>query len=295
MRILVVGCGYVGERAALAWARQGHEIVAVTRSQSRADQWQLRGWESIVTDIAQSGALRSLPEVDLCLYAVGYDRASGLPRRQVTVDGLGRVLSALRGLVGRLIYISSSSVYGQDAGEWVNEDSKCEPRTESGQLCLAAEQLVQAAARDMSATILRLSGIYGPNRLLARVAQLRNGDPLGGRGDAWLNLIHVDDVVNALQRLAEPQTVERESGACQLLLLSDEQPVLRSTFYTELARLVQAPAPSFDSSLPVRSGAINVGKRCDSQRIREVLGLVLRFPTVAVGLPQAVAATPDLT
>ncbi len=146
MRILIVGCGYLGLRAAQMWDEQGAEIVAVTRSPVRAAEWSSRGWEPVVGDITQPETLANIKPIDFCLYAVGYDRHTEHSKRAVYIDGLRFTLQQLRRKTPRLLYISSSSVYGQDDGTWVDETSPCEPRTESGQICLEAEHLLETAA-----------------------------------------------------------------------------------------------------------------------------------------------------
>lgn len=277
MHVLIVGCGYVGLRAAQEWLRRGETVSALTRSPVRAAEWAALGINPAVGDVLDPDALRQLPAADLCLYAVGLDRSSGHDQRTVYVDGLRNVLDETRSRIPRLIYLSSTSVYGQDAGEWVNEDSPCRPERENGRVCLDAEQLVREFAdladAPFAAQILRLAGIYGPGRLIGRVDQLRNRTRLTGNPDAWLNLVHVNDLVSAILRLGEGEP--RNS----LHLLSDCRPVRRREFYETLAGLAGTPAPVFRSD---EDRALN--KRCDSSRIREELGFAFRFPTIVEGL-----------
>ena len=286
MRILIFGCGYLGGRVAAVWREAGHEVLAVTRSSDRATELEHLGLTPVVADVTRPETLSHLPQVDLCLYAVGFDRSGGASKREVYVQGLGHVLQHLVGRCSRLIYISSSSVYGQDAGEWVDANSPCNPLTESGEISLDAENSVRGAAVQFpgGVEIVRLSGIYGPNRLLTRVDHLRAGQPLGGRPDAWLNLIHVADAATAVVRLSEQSGLPSSS---RTFLLSDDAPVLRGDFYGLLAQLTNAPPPQFDTSLPTRSGGEGTGKRCCARIIKEILGLQLEFPSFRDGLPQS--------
>lgn len=295
MHILVIGCGYLGERAALAWSAQGHQISALTRSPDRGAGWQTRGWRAVVGDVTQPeslACLQQLPPIDLCLYAVGFDRNSGASRREVYEAGLATALQGIAPRCDRLVYISSSSVYGEDAGGRVTAASPCEPTTESGQVCLAAEDWLSRQAEQRAdfcrggVLILRLTGIYGPGRLLARVDQLQRGEPLGGNPEAWLNLIHVDDAVQCLLRLSTSWPVQQQRVRRELL--SDTQPVRRRDFYSGLAKLVGAPAPRFDETVPTRSGSGGLGKCCDSASLLSELGLSLLFPTWETGLVDAV-------
>ena len=286
---LIVGCGYLGRRVAKAWMATGHKVTALTRSTTRAKDWTGEGIHPVIGDICEPTTLTTLPAVETVLFAVGYDRTSGRTQQAVYVDGLKNLLQVLAGRTKRFIYISSSSVYGQSAGEWVDETSDCQPVQSGGECCLLAEQLVHSAfptdPSAVSANVLRLSGIYGPGRLLSRVESLRAGEPLSGRGDAWLNLIHVDDAVRAVLACDE----RGQPG--QTYLVSDDRPISRAEYYGRLAELANCPPPRFNpESLPSRgSGGLN--KRCRNTRLREELRVDLQFPTINEGLPHSLAAT----
>lgn len=132
--------------------------------------------------------------------------------------------------------------------------------------------------RSPYANVLRLSGIYGPARLLTRVEALRAGQPISGRGDAWLNLIHVDDAASAVI------ACEKRGIAGETYLISDNKPVRREAYYSRLATLTQAPPPHFAEEIASKRGSGGLNKRCDNQKAREDLGLVLAFPSITSGL-----------
>ena len=121
-------------------------------------------------------SLADLPEVASVLFAVGYSRTSEASIHEVYVEGLRNVLDALPAATGPVVYISSTGVYAQKDGQWVDEDSECEPDREGGRACLAAEQCLVAHLRGAGATILRMAGLYGPGRL-PRSADLIAGHP----------------------------------------------------------------------------------------------------------------------
>lgn len=290
MRRLIVGCGYLGKRVAARWLAAGDCVSALTRSTENATRFSTSGMVPYVGDVLVPESLSQLPEVDTVLWAVGWDRSSGKSQQDVYVTGLENTLRHLAGRGSQLIYISSTSVYGQSAGEWVDEHSACRPTQPNGEVCLAGEQLVYNFRNEQQtrATVLRLSGIYGPGRLLSRIASLQSGEPLAGNPEAWLNLIHVDDAAEAVlccAAAADPHP---------LYLVSDDEPLSRRTYYSALATLVGAPPPRFEESASPsgrRSGGeslTGLNKRCRNTLAKRALAWQLQFPTYRQGLPQAV-------
>ncbi len=292
---LIIGCGYLGRRVASRWLSQGDSVTALTRSVENAAELKTIGIEPVLGDVLSPHTLAALPEVETVLWAVGWDRTSGPTQREVYVSGLENVLRQITGRCSRLISISSTSVYGQSGGEWVDESTPCTPTQPNGQVCLAAEQLLghwlPGTGKIPAATAIRLSGIYGPNRLLSRVAALRSGEPLAGNPEAWLNLIHVEDAADVVVHCA--------AAAPQhpLFLISDNEPLTRRTYYQALAELVSAPAPRFTEevgerdSTPVPAGetrTLGFNKRCRNTFARQALNWEPRFPTYREGLAQAI-------
>jgi nucleoside-diphosphate-sugar epimerase len=227
---LILGCGYLGRRVGALWLARGQRIVALTRR--NADALRAAGIEPVTGDVLDPTSLRQLPHASTVLFAVGMDRDAGRSMREVYVTGLANVLDTLPACT-RFIYVSSTSVYGQTDGCWVNEDSATEPTEESGKVVLEAEQLLRARRPD--AIILRFAGIYGPGRLLREQA-IRKGEPLVGDANKWLNLIHVADGAAAV--------LETESRATpgETYNIADGTPVTRRDFYTLQAELLGTEA-----------------------------------------------------
>jgi nucleoside-diphosphate-sugar epimerase len=281
MRALILGCGYLGERVARLWQAGGCDVHAVTRRDERARTFQEQGWTSILADVTDTGSLVGLPAADVVLYAVGREpRRTSQTMREVALDGLNNVLDVLVGRVERFLFISSTSVYGQSQGEWVDEQSICEPIRENGRVLVTAESLVHQRMGP-AARVLRLAGIYGPGRLIARIETLREGVVLSGHPEAWLNLVHVDDAAASVVASAE------RAGSETTWLVSDDRPVQRQEYFGRLAELVSAPPPRFDPErVSPRTSGLN--KRCRNQRLKDELGVELLFPSFAEGLPHAV-------
>lgn len=286
---LIIGCGYVGRRVAQKWIERGDTVFALTRSAEHANQLHELGVQSVIGDVTDAATLVALPAAETVLYAVGFDRKSGHAMRDVYVGGLRNVLDRVAKTARKFVYVSSTSVYGQQAGERVDETSPCEPATENGRICREAEELVRQVLPkgdgfgERGAVILRLAGIYGPGRLIARMEALKRGDPLPGNPDAWLNLIHVDDAVTTVLAAAD----RGRSG--DTYLVCDDEPPMRRDYYAQLAKLVGVPVPPMtpeSTSSDASPAALN--KRCSNRKLRAELCVNLLFPTIATGLPQAV-------
>ncbi len=284
-RKLVIGCGYLGERVAQRWLDSGHETWALTRSELRAARLVNSGISPVIGDILDPDSLKKLPQAETALYAVGFDRASKPSKRAVYVDGLRNVLEQIQGRCRRLVYVSSTSVYGQNSGEFVDEFSDVSPIEENGRICRDAETVVwenfRRESRDTGeckTVVLRLAGIYGPGRLLAREQQLREGRLLTGNLDGWLNLIDVEDAVQAVL------AAEDRGKSGETYLVSDDRPIRRREYYAALAQQLDLAPPEFEELASDAPESERLNKRCVNRRMREELGVELRSPTIIEGL-----------
>ena len=272
---LIIGCGYLGRRVAARWLRAGRRVAALTRGNSSS--LASIGIEPIVGDVLHPESLQRLPPAATVLYAVGMDRSAGASMHDVYVGGLKNVLDALPDCA-RFIYVSSTGVYGQSDGDWVNEDSPTEPTEESGRVVLEAERLIKS--RLTSFTILRFAGLYGPDRLLRKAAILK-GEPLVGDSEKWLNLIHVDDGADAVLAL------EAHISSGETYNIVDNEPTHRRDFYELLAKLLNAPPAAFDHRPEPGSANRRVGNR----KVTNAVNWRPRLFNYQQGLPAAVAAS----
>lgn len=286
MRRLIAGCGYLGARVARLWLAAGDEVHALTRrgTQTRhLDQLALRPLQGDVTDPA---TLPQLPRVDTLVWSVGFNRCAGDTIRDARVQGLAHLLPRLPAAPRRIIYISSTGVFGETDGSWVDESTACRPRGAGGRDCLDAERLLLGTRWARRTVILRLAGIYGPGRL-PKLAGLRGGLPLDAAPDGLLNLIHVDDAARVVQRAAD-----RPLPLPRVYLISDGHPVRRGDFYAEAARLLHTPPPVFRHPVAASDGTGHEGghKRVCNQRMRAELNPTLQFPSYREGLADIVQA-----
>ncbi|NLY02970.1 MAG: SDR family oxidoreductase [Rhodopirellula sp.] len=282
---LIFGCGYLGMRAARRWLAEPGEVFAVTRSSRRAAELESEGIVPILADVTRPDSLVGFPSADTVLYSIGYDPRGEASREEVYVGGLQAALAALPPEIGRLLYVSSTGVYGDSDGRPVDEDSPCRPNRESGRAILAAEQFLRQHPFSRRAIVLRLAGMYGPQRI-PRIADLRAGRPLNVPEGAHLNLIHVDDAVAAIlaaESRADPPAVYN---------ICDGQPCSRRVFYRCLAGLLGQPEPQFvelsrEEAASQRAGA---DKQVLNARMVADLGISLGYPSFREGLAAIVAS-----
>jgi nucleoside-diphosphate-sugar epimerase len=274
---MVVGCGYLGKCVAKNAILMGDLVWGTTRQRSKFDEFQSLGIEPLILDWTQPETLSRLPEVDRILISVSYDRQNHQSRRESQVGGLHNLLGAIP-TETPLCYISTTGVYHQTDGQWVDEESPAIPTREGGQVHLEAEQLLEELRPESPWTVLRLAGIYGPNRV-PRAADVTAGRPIASPPEGYLNLIHVEDASTAV--LASWSQAKEK-----LYVVADDEPVVRGEFYREIARQTQAPEPKFiapnsDAPVTMRSAS---NKRIRNKRMRRDLVPNLRFPTFREGL-----------
>ena len=305
--VLVVGTGYLGSRVAGLATREEVTVHTTTRTREKFPAFRSQGWSPVRFDWTQEPgpeneipALSASPRV---LVAVSYDRNSGVGREESQVGGLKRLLGLLPA-DARICYISTTGVYHQVDGAWVDESSPAEPSREGGRAHLRAEELIQQNRFDGRWHVLRLSGIYGPGRV-PRIADVRDGRPIASLETGYLNLIHVDDAAAAVlaswhllgQRMIAPEASRSDHHAHEddnagLFLISDDEPVVRREFYQEIARQCGAPPPQFkapavDSPKLMRSES---NKRIRNQKMKRVLLPTLRYPNYRSGLADVLDA-----
>ena len=271
-RRLIVGCGYLGERLASRWLAAGSRVWGLVRTPSRLARLSEAGVEPIVADVAAPLPLPALPEVDTVVWAVGFDRTAGRSYREVHVDGLRRLLDAITGNP-RLIFVSSTGVWGRVDGQRVDEATPPHPDREAGRVLLEAEALLGGHPKGPG-TVLRLAGIYGPGRL-PRIDDLRASRPLEADPDSWLNLIHVDDAAAVVMAVAD------HAGPGPLYVVSDGRPVRRRDFYARLADLVGSPPPNW---IPPAADARGGDKRVDPRRLFAEIGPAFSHPDAIAAL-----------
>ncbi len=275
--LLIIGFGFLGRRVTKAATELGYEVTATSRSEKRRTEIEAVGSSFLRFDI-NSPSIR-LSSYDAWVWCPAFDRSAGVTVHSAVVSGLMRAIASSDTAPKHLVFTGTTSVYGQTSGEWVDENSVCEPRTESGRAHVEAEKRLHAWAADQGsiATILRLSGLYGPERVIRRQA-IAAGEPIACHPDTWLNVVHGDDAASACLHALNSE----KSG---IFNISDDRPVMRREYYETLARLLNAPAPTFIDPRPDE----DVGdKRVSNRKARRELGWAPTYPDIEKGLTAAI-------
>lgn len=267
-KVLIVGCGDVGSRLAARLVAAGHEVHALRRS-----AFSLPGVHALQGDVTEPASLRFPAGLDAAFVLLAPGESGEEAYRRVYLEGTKHVLEALAGQsLTRLFWVSSSSVYGQDDGSWVDEDSVTLPASPTAQLLLQSEQLLEAAA--WPATVVRFAGIYGPGRLrLLRWVQ--SGREVQMHPPAWTNRIHVEDCAGLLDFLFVEQL--KGTNLASVYIGVDDEPALQHEVLDWLADRMGLPRVAHAS----RPGA-GSNKRLSNQRI-SALGYQMQFPGYQAG------------
>ncbi len=283
MRVLIVGCGYVGLPLGAALVARQHTVVGVRRSAAAAQEMRAEGIEPAVADLADRSSLDRLPLpfdwVVNCAAAGGGGRDE---YRRTYLEGNRHLLDWLGASPpARFVYTGSTSVYGQTDGGDVDETSPTEPTAATAAVLVNAEQLLLSAQREREfpTIVLRLAGIYGPGRGYWLRQFLAGEARIEGEGHRILNLVHRDDVVGAILAVLE------RGQAGEVYNVVDDAPVTQRGMYTWLAARLNRPLPPTvpeDRSAPRKRGRTD--KRVSNRKLKTEVGYRFRYPTFREGL-----------
>lgn len=288
MTKLIFGCGYLGHRVAKLWQAGGETVCVVTRSIDRAARLRDEGFQVVVADVTNADTLADLPPAETVLFAVGFDRTAGNTIHEVYADGVKNVLTALPSPVERFIYVSTTGVYGPADGGWVDENTPPDPQRDGGKASLAAEQHLREGQLGEKSIVLRLGGIYGPDRV-PYLAKLRAGDPIAAPSQGWLNLIHVDDgaaIVLAAEAWAAESCPDGHAVEQHVYCVCDGVPVVRGDYYREVARRIGAQPPQFVAPAPDSPAAARAtaDRRISNAKLQQRLNFEFAYPSYREGL-----------
>ena len=281
MKVLIIGCGYVGLALGTELVRRGHQVTGLCRTGSREPELIGAGLTMAIADVTKPESLRGLaPDYDWVVNCVSATGGGLEGYKEVYLEGTRHVLQWLSASPLRnYVYTSSTSVYGQIDGGWIDETSPTAPVSATSQVLVQTErELLEAASNGFRATILRVAGIYGPGRAYW-LEQVRAGTAcLDGAGERILNMIHRDDVVGAICAALE------RARPGQVYNVVDNEPVSQRTFLEWLSTRLNAPVPqSSDTAFGTIKKRGLTNKCVSNRKFREELAFQLEFPTFREG------------
>ena len=267
-KILIIGCGAIGTQLALVLAANGHQVTGLKRNPPKSATDNV---DYLVADITTPANLKDLPtDFDAVYFIVSPDGRNEESYRAIYESGLNNLLNkfSLAGANPHWTFVSSTSVYGQLQGEWVDEDSIAQPGNATSQLIRQAEQKLMTL--DAGNIVVRFSGIYGPGReYLLRMAM--QAPAIQQNPPYFTNRIHQQDCIGVLAFLLE----RRLAGVAleQCYLASDDDPAAMWDVMSWLTEHMNCQPPS----VKVIDNGCVMNKRCNNQRLK-ALGYQFRYP-----------------
>lgn len=288
MNILIAGCGYVGRRVAQVELAGGNCPVGLVRSPASAALLEQQGILSLIRDL-DAAAVTVPPAEGIYYFAPP-------PPRGRKDTRIGQFLSALEQTPGRIVLISTTGVYGNCDGDWINESRDPAPQVDRAHRRRHAELTLQrwCDAAGARAVVLRVPGIYGPGKL--PIARLQRQEPvLDPAVSPWSNRIHVSDLVRACV------AAMHHHDPMPFYNISDGHPSTMSEYFFAVADALGLPRPpvlgrdaaAHELGEGMRS-YLAESKRIDNRLMREHLGVEPQYPNLEAGLADSINRTDTL-
>jgi nucleoside-diphosphate-sugar epimerase len=282
MRVLIVGCGYVGLPLGAELARLGHEVHGIRRAADGEAELQAAGIQLRVADVTKPSDVANLPgPYDWVVNCVSSSRGGIEEYREVYLNGTRNLIEWLSAAPPKkFVYTSSTSVYGHADNSMVKESSPTEPASDTGRVLVEAEKLLLDAARDKKfpAVVLRVAGIYGPERGHLFQQYLKNEAKIPGKGERLINMIHRDDLVGiiiAALKSARPGEVYNAV---------DDEPIAQIHFFRWLSETLGKWMPPFatEADDAGRKRALT-SKKVQNRKLKMELGYQFKYPNFRKG------------
>jgi nucleoside-diphosphate-sugar epimerase len=273
-RILIAGCGYVGAATAKLFLDHAWDVTAWTLSGEIADRDLSMARRAV--DLRQLDEVRRNSfECDAVVHCASSRGGEAREYRRLYFDGVSNLAESFPR--ARLIFTSSTTVYAQRDGTWVDENSPAEPASEKGKILRAAEEIVLTK----EGIVLRLAGIYGPGRSFLLQSVMNGTASISDAEARYVNQIHRDDVASAICLVAGTRTIR----APRILNVVDNAPVPRREILNWLSLQLGKPLPESRGAVERKRGDSN--KRVRNDRLRE-LGWSALYPTFQEGFQHSV-------
>jgi nucleoside-diphosphate-sugar epimerase len=277
--VVIIGCGYVGDRLASELVVRNIPVLGVRRTPPKVGS----EFPYLQLDVSKPFSVSQFPQnFTHVVYAVSADEYSEAAYESAYVTGALHLSRALRdgpGQISRLVFVSSTGVYSQNGGEWVDEDSSTEPASFAGKCLLEGEKLISESFCPWA--VLRFSGIYGPGRDRL-IRQVREGGVVSvSDSPVYSNRIHVDDCVGSLMHLLFGENMHG------IFIGSDDAPVDRTEVYAWVAARCGVDLRLEKVFAMSKAGEPGQGKRCKNDKLK-ASGYRFKYPTYREGYAELV-------
>ena len=278
-RILIAGCGYVGQATADLFHAAGWSVEGWTQSAESATKLAAKPYPVYGVDITDEAEISTHAGVfDAIIHCASSGGRAADAYRQIYLNGARHLLDRFGG--SRMLFTSSTSVYAQRDGSWVTEESETKPARETGRILLETEELVLGHG----GVVARLAGIYGPGRS-ALLSKFLSGEAIiDPRNDRLVNQIHRDDIAAALFLL-----LNRPSPAREIYNVVDDRPILQSECYRWLAEKLNRSLPPVKKREGQRKRG-DSNKRVSNAKLRAI-GWTPQYPTFAEAMGKSILAS----
>ncbi len=282
MRVLIVGCGYVGLPLGAELVRLGHAVWGVRRTAEGEAELKAAGIQLLVADVTKAADLAALPgPFDWVVNCVSSTRGGVEEYGEVYLAGTRNLIEWLSAAPPKkFVYTSSTSVYGQTDNSMVKESSATEPASATSRVLVETEKVLLAAAQEQKfpAVVLRVAGIYGPERGHLFLQYLKNEAKLAGQGERLINMIHRDDLVGIIIAALKSGRPGEVYNAV------DDEPVAQIHFFRWLSETLgkyMPPTATAEESAERKRGLTN--KKVQNRKLKMELGYQFKYPNFRKG------------
>ncbi len=290
--VVILGCGYIGLELGTQLTEAGHDVVGVRRSESGCVAIEDAGFSAHQADLTNQVDREQLPDAEWLVFAASSGGRDAEAANAIYVEALEAVVAqygSRESVPDRLVYTSSTGVYGDHDGEWVDESTPLEPTTPKTEVLVEAERIALEASpsHGIDGTVARFSGLYGPGRY--RLERYLDGPVTEG----YLNMVHRADAAGAVAYLLTADCARGEA-----VVVTDDEPVDKWEFADWLAAECDLESPpkrtkqqrlADDELSAAARRRILTSKRCSNEYLR-TLGYPFEHPTYRSGYRTAIEA-----
>lgn len=291
---MISGCGDIGKRVAKKWRQQkgtsveNFDVYGLVRSDSSRAELEALDIIPVIADLDKPKSLTVLPTEGAIIFHLAPPPSNATDGDNITDPRMKALLAACEanGLPEKIILLSTTAVYGDCNGEWIDETAKVNPQTDRGRRRLDAEESLRhwAEEHDISYSIIRVSGIYGPGRL--PVERIKKGLPILREDQSpFSNRIHQDDLAMVCVAAAQRAPSGSIYNAC------DGSPSTMSHYFKSIANALDLPQPPEidreQAQKKLSAGMLSYlkeSRRIANKKLIEELQLTLQYPDLEAGL-----------